>query len=558
MAKVALSYGHGANTYEDKRSKFVVVNGKVYEEHTHNAEVGVRVKKILERHGVQVLVVQPPYGADVPLATRTTAANNWKADIYWSIHGNAAGASARGWCAFYWGPSGGNGKKLAELYAKHVKTLGLPMYSDDGIYPSQPGTWSDFHELRETNMPAVITENGFMTNPEDFKYIFLNKDGHYDKLAVAHAKAILEYFGIAYKAEVAPTPPPVQPAPSLIRVRKTWADAKSQIGAFGALENAKACVDANPGYAAFDEKGTQLYPAPKPVTPPAEHLYRVRKSWADDKSQLGAFKSLDSAKELADKNPGYKVYDETGKEVYAPAIVKPAEPTPTPTPPPVPVTPPPAPVDEHKGHHPIAGDSAADFRRLVEFVKKENPSAQDLEEIAKAFLEVGAKYGLRGDVAFAQSIIETGWFKFDGGTAVTPDQHNYAGIGVTSKGMKGNSFPTVKDGVTAQIQHLFAYATKEELPAGETLLDPRFKYVTRGVAPHWEDLNNKWAMNNNYGQHILSVYDNMMKFVVPELPPVVEEPKPEVPPVYETELGKISKILQAILDILKSIFGGKK
>jgi hypothetical protein len=43
-----------------------------------------------------------------------------------------------------------------------------------------------------------------MTNAEDFKYIFENKDGYYDKVAVAHAKAILEYFGIAYKAPAAP------------------------------------------------------------------------------------------------------------------------------------------------------------------------------------------------------------------------------------------------------------------------------------------------------------------------------------------------------------------
>ena len=81
MAKVAISYGHGKNTWEDKHSKGVVVNGKVYEEHTHNYQVGTRVKAHLERHGVKVLEVQPPNGKDVDLKTRTDKANAWGADL---------------------------------------------------------------------------------------------------------------------------------------------------------------------------------------------------------------------------------------------------------------------------------------------------------------------------------------------------------------------------------------------------------------------------------------------------------------------------------------------
>ena len=178
--------------------------------------------------------------------------------------------------------------------------------------------------------------------------------------------------------------------------------------------------------------------------------------------------------------------------------------------------------DEHKGHNDIMGKSVVNAEKMSAFVKSKNPNAQDIDEIAKAFIEVGNKYGVRGDVAFCQSILETGWFKFDGGTAVTPDQHNYCGLGVTSKGVKGHSFPTVEAGVTAQIQHLFAYATKDDLPQGEELIDPRFQYVTRGIAPHWEDLNMRWAMNNNYGQHIMSIYDQLLKF---EYVPQVEEPE---------------------------------
>lgn len=53
------------------------------------------------------------------------------------------------------------------------------------------------------------------------------------------------------------------------RVRKTWKDAKSQIGAYSVLANAKAVADKNPGYSVFDQNGNAIYPvaASAPSTP---------------------------------------------------------------------------------------------------------------------------------------------------------------------------------------------------------------------------------------------------------------------------------------------------
>ena len=59
---------------------------------------------------------------------------------------------------------------------------------------------------------------------------------------------------------------------------------------------------------------------------PATQMYRVRKSWSDAKSQLGAYKVLDNAKKKVDENSGYKVFDASGNVVY------PAASTPAPTP----------------------------------------------------------------------------------------------------------------------------------------------------------------------------------------------------------------------------------
>ena len=51
--------------------------------------------------------------------------------------------------------------------------------------------------------------------------------------------------------------------------------------------------------------------------------YRVRKAWADAPSQKGAFKSLEKAKKCADENPGHSVFDESGKAVYTGAAFQP-------------------------------------------------------------------------------------------------------------------------------------------------------------------------------------------------------------------------------------------
>ena len=103
---------------------------------------------------------------------------------------------------------------------------------------------------------------------------------------------------------------------TLYRVRKSWSDASSQLGAFAVLDNAKELADKNPGYAVFDEAGKKVYPSASGSTG-SSTLYRVRKSWADAASQKGAFNVLDNAKRCADENPGYSVFDEAGKVVYA-------------------------------------------------------------------------------------------------------------------------------------------------------------------------------------------------------------------------------------------------
>lgn len=158
----------------------------------------------------------------------------------------------------------------------------------------------------------------------------------------------------------------------------------------------------------------------------------------------------------------------------------------------------------------ISGESRIDAAVMVEFVRRHNPDFD--AEIALSFIDVGRRYGIRGDVAFCQAIVETGWFRYGGGTAVTADCHNYCGLGVTRKGRKGARFASVSDGVTAHIQHLYAYCSTEALPKGERKLDPRFDMVSRGSARNWHELNGRWAATGRYSSAILNLYASLNEF----------------------------------------------
>lgn len=168
---------------------------------------------------------------------------------------------------------------------------------------------------------------------------------------------------------------------------------------------------------------------------------------------------------------------------------------------------------------------------MAEYLIKKNPASKSWAfEYAKLYLEEGEAEGVRGDGAWIQSCKETGNFKFSGGTAVTFEQNNFCGLGVTKKGVKGHSFDTPRLGIRAQIQHLKGYASS--LPLKNVCVDPRYGYINpKGKAPRFEDLAGKWAvpgydtskassltdaMNNKigYGFDIISGIEEMKKIVV--------------------------------------------
>jgi len=167
------------------------------------------------------------------------------------------------------------------------------------------------------------------------------------------------------------------------------------------------------------------------------------------------------------------------------------------------------------GYTKIMGNAVATAEQMRAYIKAKNPkAAQSVLDMVPLYLSEGSAEGVRGDIAFAQSCLETGNFGFSG-SAVTLDQNNFCGMGVTSNGVKGNSFNTPQLGIRAQVQHLKAYASRDALK--NACIDPRFKYVTRGCAEYVEWLGQKenpngkgWAAGAGYGEKILVILKGIL------------------------------------------------
>ena len=107
---------------------------------------------------------------------------------------------------------------------------------------------------------------------------------------------------------------------------------------------------------------------------------------------------------------------------------------------------------------------------------------------------------------------ETGWLQYGGDASI--EQFNFAGLGTTGRGVPGNSYPDVRTGIRAQIQHLKAYATEDALV--QACVDDRYEYVKKGSAPYVEWLGQKenpegagWATAENYGYSIVDLINKM-------------------------------------------------
>lgn len=212
MALIGLDIGHGSDTFPP--SKGVYRNGKGYAEHSFNAKLGMAIKKLLEDNGHTVILGQQPNKTDVALRTRTNLYNNKDVDLVLSVHANANSNSAvNGRCAFYWGTSS-KSKSLAQAIINEIKAKGYSTHGN-GLHAGEIGSWTNLHINRETKMPAVLVEHGFMTGNKDFDLIFGSKQDKYIKdMAEADVRGIQKWLGQNFKGEASVPSTPSKPTPS--------------------------------------------------------------------------------------------------------------------------------------------------------------------------------------------------------------------------------------------------------------------------------------------------------------------------------------------------------
>ncbi len=148
-------------------------------------EVSKIVKNLLSEKGVKVRLTRTN-DVDLDLPPRVSIANNTDADIFVSIHANASRGKRRdinGLETFYY--RGWRGRLLAKRIQKQILRVS-PGSPDRGVKQGR------FYVIKNTRMPAVLVEIGFLTGRLDARR--LEKITHRKRLAYAIAKGILEYL----------------------------------------------------------------------------------------------------------------------------------------------------------------------------------------------------------------------------------------------------------------------------------------------------------------------------------------------------------------------------
>ena len=130
---------------------------------------------------------------DVGLSARASRANQWGADYFVSVHLNAGGGQgAETWCSIV----GGKSKALAQCIQLELVKLG---YKDRDVKSRKDSDGRDYLAvIRETKMPAVLAEVGFIDSASDMALFDA------DKAAAAIAKGICSHTGIAYQSAQIP------------------------------------------------------------------------------------------------------------------------------------------------------------------------------------------------------------------------------------------------------------------------------------------------------------------------------------------------------------------
>lgn len=391
------------------------------------------LKNALARCGIEAVLTRTE-NEDPELDVRGKRAKG--SDVFISEHSNAANGKARGVECFYSVRIPGDKVWAAKISAAGSKLMGN---NDRGAKTRESETTKGYdyygviRSAVASGVPHVfLVESGFHDNAQD--EAFLKVNDNLKILAESQAKVLCELLGVKYIEKV------------------------------------------------------------ETVPQPSTGLYRVRKSWDDAKSQVGAYRILDNAKAECDKHPGYSVYDEAGKAVYGAAVPK-TEP----------------PKQEKPAGTSILSSARATVGQAKAWAK--NKGATDtFVNLADIFWRLAPAVGVDPVVAYCQSAKETGYGNFRG----VLDESFRNPCGMKKKEGGGDydkeahqRFTSWEEGIQAQLDHLALYAGAPGYPKSITP-DPRHFSFIKGTAPSVEDLGGKWAPSSTYGNDIVKMMNELI------------------------------------------------
>lgn len=186
--KILIDNGHGIET-KGKRSPVWQPDGLQLFEFEFNRDIANRIYRILKKENVDVELLTPQIN-DVPLSVRVERANAWHSEtpcFLVSIHANAGGGT--GWEIFT-----SPGKTRSDFYATifyNEAKMWLPDFKmrtdwSDG----DPDKEAKFYILTKTMCPAVLTENLFMDNENDCRFL-MSEEGR-EILTYIHINGIMK------------------------------------------------------------------------------------------------------------------------------------------------------------------------------------------------------------------------------------------------------------------------------------------------------------------------------------------------------------------------------
>lgn len=194
--RIALNAGHGLYTPGKRCLKSIDPNET--REWVLNSRICDKIESKLKNYtGYELLRLDDKTGAtDIPLKTRTNKANEFDADFYLSFHHNAGvnGGAGGGVVAIvYTKASAKSCEWQKELYDAIIKHTGLKGNR------SVPLAKQNLHECRESDMPCVLLECGFMDSIKDVPIILTEEFA--DKVATACVEVLVRKGGLKKKVE---------------------------------------------------------------------------------------------------------------------------------------------------------------------------------------------------------------------------------------------------------------------------------------------------------------------------------------------------------------------